>query len=318
LQKSGRLSGLWHKFSFVSAINHFLPENMRPYVPLISSTSWGCKILDKILWQMVLDVFRHLNIATAPSVTAAGILRRQGLQIPVRPISCGVDLQWYRPNPTLVLTAARQKFHLSMLGWIFLYLGRLDLERRVDVLIRAWSLLKRTDIQLAIAGTGNQERRLKKMVNDLGLEKQVNFLGYVPEEDIPVLLNCVDYFTMPSDAELLSIATLEAMASGRPALAADARALSELVEQGVNGCLFSPNDPRDAAHCVERLVTHPMEWKSMSAASLKTAREHRLSKTMDQYADLYREVYQTAQKERNASHPGGRRDQSSHRLGTSL
>ena len=102
--------------------------------------------------------------------------------------------------------------------------------------------------------------RLKDLVNRLQLEDQVRFTDFVPASDLPGLLNSVEYFAMPSEAELLSIASLEAMASGLPILAARARALPELVTDGLNGYLFNPGDAADAARCMEMLVDHPENW----------------------------------------------------------
>ena len=105
-----------------------------------------------------------------------------------------------------------------------------------------------------------------------------------------MLLNSVDIFTMPSAAELLSIASLEAMACGRPLLVADAVALPELVSQGVNGYLFKPGDPADAARCMELLADHPEQWAAMGQASYERAQEHSLDKTIERYEGYYREA----------------------------
>jgi glycosyltransferase involved in cell wall biosynthesis len=104
------------------------------------------------------------------------------------------------------------------------------------------------------------------------------------------LLNSVDIFAMPSEAELQSIATLEAMACGRPVLAANARALPELVEHGVNGFLFRAGDVEDAAQWMARLADQRERWAVMGAASLAKVRPHSLSNTFRRYRELYRSL----------------------------
>lgn len=140
---------------------------------------------------------------------------------------------------------------------------------------------------LAVAGIGAALSSYENLVHTLGLEDQVRFLGFVPYEDLPLLLNSVDVFVMPSEAELLSIATLEAMATGRPLMVARARALPELVKDGENGYLFEPGDVSDAARCMAELADHPERWENMGAISLVRAREHSLDHILKQYEELY-------------------------------
>jgi glycosyltransferase involved in cell wall biosynthesis len=101
------------------------------------------------------------------------------------------------------------------------------------------------------------------------------------------LLNSADVFAMPSEAELLSIATLEAMGCGRPVLAARAGALPELVSEGVNGYLFQAGDVADAAHYMTLLADHPETWQSMGAASLQKVQTHSLENTIQRYEMIY-------------------------------
>ena len=113
----------------------------------------------------------------------------------------------------------------------------------------------------------------------------------MPDEDLPALLNSADLFAMPSSAELLSIATLEAMACGRPILAARARALPELVTEGENGRLFGPADAADAARALAALVAEPQRWRAMGAESRKRAMAHALDDMVRCYEDVYQHTW---------------------------
>ena len=157
-------------------------------------------------------------------------------------------------------------------------MGRVDKDKRVDVLLRAMARLERDDIQLGVAGHGGASEYYEALARTLNLGQRVRFTGFIPNEDLHVLLNSVDIFTMPSDAELLSIASLEAMACGRPMLLADAVALPELVTPGVNGYLFKKGDPEDAAHYMELLADQRERWKEMGKASFERAQVHSLRK----------------------------------------
>jgi 1,2-diacylglycerol 3-alpha-glucosyltransferase len=157
----------------------------------------------------------------------------------------------------------------------------------LDVLLNAMRLLDRNDIQLVIAGHGAARNTLEIFTKELGLGERVHFTGFIPHEDLPGLLNSVDVFTMPSEAELLSIASLEAMACGRPMLLANAVALPELVDDGVNGYLFKAGDVTDAAMCITLLADQPERWAEMGAASLRKARFHGFENTMRKYEMIY-------------------------------
>jgi hypothetical protein len=93
---------------------------------------------------------------------------------------------------------------------------------------------------------------------------------------------------MPGDAESLSIATLEAMAAGKPILAANSMALPELVETGVNGLLFRPRNHQHAAEQMQWFLDHPQEWKRMGQASIQRASGHSTPAVMSKFETLYR------------------------------
>ncbi len=95
---------------------------------------------------------------------------------------------------------------------------------------------------------------------------------------------------MPGVAELLSIASLQAMACARPMLVADAVALPELVTRDINGLLFLPGSVEDAANCMVALADHPELWASMGAASLKRVQPHSLDNIVHLYEELYKAV----------------------------
>ncbi|HEX7974836.1 MAG TPA: glycosyltransferase [Anaerolineales bacterium] len=268
----------------VVGTNHFMPGNVTPYLPGANRLR---PFYDWVLWRWMLSLYNHLDVVTAPSRTAAAILHAQKIKPPVYPVSCGVDLGRFHPMPGLDVSDWRRRYNLDPLRVVFLFVGRVDGEKRIDVLLRALRLLDREDIQLAVAGRGAVLSDLQSLTARLGLGDRVRFLGFVPDADLPSLLNSVDAFAMPSEAELLSIATLEAMASSRPVMAAKSQALPELVSEGSNGYLFQPGDPSDAARYIATLADHPERLPAMGAASLEKVRPHSLENTLSRYEEIY-------------------------------
>lgn len=183
--------------------------------------------------------------------------------------------------------ACRTKYGLDLNRTLFLFVGRIEKEKRIDILLHSLKKLNRDDVQLAVTGGGTKLNELKELASELNLNSQVRFTGFVPHEDLFRLLNSADIFVMPSEAELLSIASLEAMACGLPVLLANAVALPELVTQGVNGYLFKPGNVEDIARHMELLADHPEQWEDMGKASLKKAQYHSLENAVQQYEMLY-------------------------------
>ncbi len=264
--------------------NHFVPENVAPYIPLLRYTK---PAVFWLMWQWMLDVYKRADVITAQSLAAARIIKQQGLSQPVLTISCGIDLQRL---PTIQGENRHlycRRYGLDPSKKIFLFLGRIDGEKRIDLLVQAMCQLQRTDIQMAIAGHGGVEKKLKRMVAQLGLSDQVRFTGFIPAEDVPGLMNSIDVFVMPSEAELLSISTLEAMACSRPVLLADALALPELVRQGENGYLFKPGDVGDLARLINIMADHPQDWHRMGMVSREIASQHSLEDTIHKFEGVY-------------------------------
>jgi len=264
--------------------NHFMPENLAAYIPVISSIK---PVYNRIMWTWMLESYNQLDVATAQSKASAALMRSQGLRIPVYPVSCGIDLTRFYPDPGVNRAAVLTRYGLDPNRKILLFVGRVDNEKRLDVLLHAMSILKRKDIQLAIAGHGAAQENLINTAVELGLGDRVVFTGFVSNDDLPRLLNSVDIFTMPSEAELLSIASLEAMACGRPVLLANAVALPELAVDGFNGYLFRPGDAADAARHIELLADHPEHWQRMGLNSCEKSKFHGLDNTIKQYENLY-------------------------------
>lgn len=267
--------------------NHYGPASLEPFIP---GASWMKPVLDRILWEWMLRLYRTLDFVTAPSPAAVNLLRSLDLRVPSLPVSCGTNLSQFHPDPSVDRSACRRRYGLDPEQKLFIYVGRLDHEKRVDVLLHAVHLLQRDDVQLAIAGHGALLNHLQAMAEELRLDQRVRFVGPVKNEDLNELLNSADVFAMAGEAESLSIASLEAMASGRPVLLADAFALPQLVTPGLNGYLFKSGDAQDAARYMGRLADQPERWAEMGRASVEKVKPHSLDETIRHYEAVYAQI----------------------------
>lgn len=289
LQDHYPLSKCVLKFARVNALpvigtNHFVPENLTPYIPLPSQL---IPVFKQILWWWMKRVYNHLDCITAPSMTAVNIIRSQKLREPILPISCGVSFNQFHQDKMVDRIAMRRKFGLDAGRVTFMFVGRVDEEKKLDVLIKAIHQLEQPNIQLVITGKGAALHLYQALTEELGEQDRIRFTGFVSASDLPLLLNAVDVFIMPSEGELLSIASLEAMACGLPLLVARSKALPELVENGVNGYLFEPGNAQDAARCIALLSNQSALWPEMGNKSLEKVKFHSLDHVISQYEELY-------------------------------
>jgi 1,2-diacylglycerol 3-alpha-glucosyltransferase len=267
--------------------NHFMPENLAPYFPMSSKIK---TLFTKILWEWMKEVYGRLDAVVCPSITAAEMLKDVGITCPVYSISCGVNTGNFYPNPSVDRLGWRHRYGIKPESIVFFFVGRIDREKRLDVMIKAIQKINRDDIQLVIGGNGAEKSTLISIVNELNLKNKVIFTGFIPNSDLPSLLNSIDIFAMPSEAELLSIASLQAMACARPMLVANAVALPELVTEDQNGLLFQPGNVDDAARCIKYLAETPSLWQKMGECSLERARPHDLQNIIRRYEELYQKV----------------------------
>ncbi len=267
--------------------NHFSPDNLTPYLPASAALKG---FYNRLLWSWMMGVYNRFDLVTAPSPSAVDLMLRNGLKVRAYPLSCGTDLSHFHPDPTLDRADCRKKYGIDPDKTIFLYVGRVDKEKRIDVLLHSLHRVKRDDIQLAIAGSGAALNELLALAQKLNLGERVRFMNYVRNEELHSLLNSVDVFMMAGESESLSIASIEAMACGLPLLLANAFALPDLVTPGVNGYLFMPGDAQDAAHYMELLTAQAGRRKEMGKASLEKAKLHSLEHTLEEYEKFYQSL----------------------------
>jgi len=273
--------------------NHFMPENVFNHLHLPKQFEWALK---KLGWKHLHYIYKKLDIITTPTEAAANLLRNSKFPKPVQAISNGIDLKTFHPNQDT--TALRKQYNLSPKRPVILFVGRLDTEKNLDRLIKTMpKVLKKVDAQLLIAGRGLQEKKLKKLVTKLHLNKNITFTGFVPDEDLPKIYCLADCFAIPGTAELQSIATMEAMASKVPVIAANAVALPELVKDGENGYLFPPKNIKTLAECLIKILSDKKLRKEMAEKSYKIIQTHDINKVIKKFESIYKKITKTNHKD---------------------
>ena len=266
----------------VIGTNHVVPTNVVHHLHLPP------KMEEKVgdyLWARFVQIYQHLSFVTAPTATAAKLSQRPGLGKEVIPVSCGIDLSRFRPGKDS--SYMRQRYGIPD-RLILLYVGRLDKEKKIEVIIRAMpEIVGRVDAHLVVAGPGKLRGQLDALARNLGIKDRVTFLGYLPDEDVPRIYRVADLFVMAGSAELQSIVTMEAMASGLPVIAANVMALPELVHDRENGFLFPRDDARALAAAATKVLSDELLRREMAKKGLEIIRTHDINETVKKFETLY-------------------------------
>ena len=205
----------------VIATNHVMAENVLDFTTLPPIID---KIFVKLAWDDAKRTFDMSRAVTTPTRKAAEFLEQTIDIQDVLAISCGIDKRNYTPDLT-------PRPHSRVL-----FVGRLTTEKHVEVTLAAVAKLvpEIPEITFDIVGGGDQRRNLELTAQKLGIHDRVTFHGRVSEEALRAQYTKADVFAIASIAELQSIATMEAIASGLPVVGADAVALPHLIHPILN------------------------------------------------------------------------------------
>jgi glycosyltransferase involved in cell wall biosynthesis len=259
------------------ATNHIMPENLIKYSVIIPK--WFEKTAMKLAWRDAGRILKQVDFITTPTRRAADLLEAAAGLTDVLAISCGIEASKFANSTPTSNKVPR-----------ILFLGRLDYEKHIHNLLSAVAKLPaELNTQVEIVGDGGERKALELQAEQLGIAKQVKFLGHISEDELPKAYERATLFAMPSIAELQSIATMEAMASGRPVVAADAMALPHLVHDGDNGYLFPPDDVDAFADRLLKVLTaDKKELARLSENSLYLIQSHDIERTLKIFEGLYR------------------------------
>jgi glycosyltransferase involved in cell wall biosynthesis len=133
----------------------------------------------------------------------------------------------------------RKEINLPEDACIVLSVGELNKNKNHETIIKAISKLKGQNLYYVICGQGQNESYLRELTKELGIEKQVRFLGY--RSDIYEILKVTDIFAFPSFREGLPVALMEAMACGLPIVCSEIRGNMDLIENDKGGVLVRPD-----------------------------------------------------------------------------
>ena len=245
-------------------------------------------------------VFRLLYRLTANKVGAfiaisdeveESMIRQIGpIQDRIVTIPNGVDVRRYG-KPCIEKGALCQQLGLEHDSRLIVTVGRLTEQKGHCHLINAAATVisRYSEAHFLFIGDGELKGALQARVEELGVSQHIHFLGI--RNDVPDVLAVVDLFVLPSLWEGLSIALLEAMASGNPVVATGVSGTTQVMIPGETGLIVPPGDSQALAEAIMQLLSDPARAKAMGlAAKRHVEANHSAQKQADEHMALYRRL----------------------------
>jgi len=269
----------------VIGTNHTTVAGFGPHIPLSVKRASAY-----LAW-----FYNRCDVVTGPSSSVVNEMDRAGMRRPSIVVSNPIDTQLFRPLAPDRFADERDELRLrfGLTRPTITYAGRLGPEKNLGVLLHAVARLQAAGCpsDLAIAGHGSQEAALRALACELGIVGRVRFLGTLGQDALACLLRVSDVFAMPSTSETQSMVLVQAMASGIPVVAANARALPEFVTDA-NGALVDPHDADALARALSDLIAAPERRRALGAEGRRRAEKHDTETIADAWETLYRSVMQ--------------------------
>jgi D-inositol-3-phosphate glycosyltransferase len=208
----------------------------------------------------------------------------------------GVDLETFRPQPKAV---AR-----TLVGHpderLFVFVGRLEPLKGVDVILRAFALLteggRHPEARVLVlgedsgSGVGGEQARLRRMAAELGIADRVHFLGSVAQSRLPTYYAAADACLMPSYSESFGLVGLEAQACGTALIASNVAGLATIVRDGVTGFLVDGHDPQAYAARMRDVLETPRLADDLGRRGSRLAARFSWDRTADRLLERFSDL----------------------------
>jgi glycosyltransferase involved in cell wall biosynthesis len=244
------------------------------------------RIYTRTIGKRILNAYDRLVLLSSRLVNDAVTLGVPREKIHVIPI--GVELSRFRPG--VDGSDLRSDLGIRDDERVILFVGRLALVKRVDMLIELSRLLSREGVKfrMVIVGDGEYGEYYRQMAQGVD---NVIFLGPIPPAKMPRYYALADIVILPSLSEGLPNVLLEASASGKPVIATDVGGIRDIVLHGTSGYLFGAGDLRSLHTYTMQLLSDTGQAERMGRAGFKHVSEHfSWGVVTDAYEAMYLEL----------------------------
>jgi glycosyltransferase involved in cell wall biosynthesis len=204
-----------------------------------------------------------VDAVISPSDQMANALRAYGVCAPINILPTGLPESAFKQGER---ARFRNKFGIDEKRPMALYVGRVAHEKNIDFLIQMLVDLRRRvpDVLLVIAGEGPAEGHIRKLVSKLGLDRNVQFVGYMDRSStLPDCYKAADVFVFASRTETQGLVLLEALAQETPVVSTAIMGTANVLA-GMQGALIAPEDVVGFSTLVASVLNDPALRQSLS------------------------------------------------------
>lgn len=249
----------YHTF-FEDYLHHYLP--------------WIPKVVAKSLARLISKKqCNQLDAMIAPSKPMLDVLRSYGVTTPAEVIATGLQESSFAEADG---DQFRRKYQIPLSKQMLLYVGRVAHEKNIGFLLKVVRRLsvQQPDILLVITGEGPAEHSLHQQVRSLGIEKNVQFIGYLDRNtELNACYKAADIFVFASKSETQGLVLLEAMAQGTPVVAIAALGTASILIEG-QGAHIATEDEIVFAEKINDLLTNTLARNILGDVGKSYALKH--------------------------------------------
>lgn len=177
-----------------------------------------------------------------------------------------------------------------------LFIGNLTRAKGVDILLEGFSIVnkKNNKINLIIVGQGEEENNLRRQADKLNISNHVHFLGRISNNQIPLVMNSVDLFILPSREEGMGRVLLESMAMELPIIASNVGGIPLLLNNNEEGLLFDVGDTKQLSKNILMLLFDNLLKESLTKnANKKFLDNYEYEVSMKMYINMYKNIFES-------------------------
>jgi glycosyltransferase involved in cell wall biosynthesis len=239
---------------------------------------------------LLLRPFNKSLVRNASHVVAVSQSLATAAQAALGLTACSIIPNGIDPGPAPAAQKVERAFRLCCVA-------RLTPWKRIDLLIKSLRVLP--DVKLNVVGTGQAEKALRRLADQLKVSSRVTFSGYVPDDRVREHLEQADAFALPSIGDSFGMVFLEAMAAGLPVIGAESCGVPEVVQDGVNGILVPAGDCDAITEAISYLQENPVRRREYGAASRRIAvSDFSWERVADAYTLCYRDILENCRRRR--------------------
>lgn len=270
---------------------HTRLEHYAHYVPLP-----GPLFRNLVSHALIRRFANHCDGVIVPTASAEEYLRIIGVKRPIFVQPTGIEYQRFQQLDSTAVDALRQQLQLGE-ERVLVSISRLSKEKNIDFIIDAARLLKqqaRRPFRIIIIGEGQEKARLQQRINAADLSEQVQLVGAVAPEVIPVYCALSDVFVFASRSETQGMVILEAMAAGLPVVTVRSSGIDDIVRNGVNG-YKTLEDLHTWTAAVKKLLDEPAHYRQLSDNARQLASEYDIQHFSRNIARFYAQILASRQ-----------------------